>query len=141
MAPNQIQQIPWEAIRAFLVNGKGQALGSFQPPDTELAEVLAVLEAGLDAKHIAAGSEVINGTITDGAVTLAKMANMATASVIYRKTAGAGVPQVQTLATLKADLLPPGAHIADAAVTVEDVIAKFNTLLARLEALGLLASS
>ena len=30
--------------------------------------------------------------------------DMATASLIYRKTAGAGVPEVNTLATLKADL-------------------------------------
>ena len=43
-------------------------------------------------------------TIANGAVTLAKMANMATSSLIYRKTAGAGVPEVNTLATLKTDL-------------------------------------
>lgn len=39
-----------------------------------------------------------------GTVTLAQMANMAAASLIYRKTAAVGVPEVQTLATLKADL-------------------------------------
>lgn len=44
------------------------------------------------------------GTIQAGAVTLAKMANMATGSLIYRKTAGTGAPEVQTLATLKTDL-------------------------------------
>ena len=43
-------------------------------------------------------------TITDAAVTLAKMANMATASVIYRKTAGTGVPEVNTISTLKTDM-------------------------------------
>ena len=32
------------------------------------------------------------------------MANMATSSLIYRKTAGAGVPEVNTLAQLKTDL-------------------------------------
>jgi hypothetical protein len=32
------------------------------------------------------------------------MANMATASVFYRKTAGSGAPEVNTLATLKTDL-------------------------------------
>ncbi len=32
------------------------------------------------------------------------MANMATASLIYRKTASSGAPEVQTLATLKTDL-------------------------------------
>lgn len=47
-----------------------------------------------------------NGALTIGnnVVTLAKMANMATASLIYRKTAGTGAPEVQTLATLKTDL-------------------------------------
>lgn len=43
-------------------------------------------------------------TIDNGAVTLAKQADMATGSVVYRKTAGTGAPEVQTLATLKTDL-------------------------------------
>jgi hypothetical protein len=42
--------------------------------------------------------------VADKAVTLAKMADVPTASVFYRKTAATGVPEVQTLATLKADL-------------------------------------
>ena len=52
-------------------------------------------------------------SIDAGAVTLAKMANMATASLIYRKTAGAGAPEVQTLATLKADLGLSGTNSGD----------------------------
>jgi hypothetical protein len=52
-------------------------------------------------------------TITDGAVTLAKMANMATGSLIYRKTAGTGAPEVQTLATLKTDLGLTGTNSGD----------------------------
>jgi hypothetical protein len=43
-------------------------------------------------------------TIANSAVTLAKMADMATASLIYRKTAGTGAPEVNTLATVKTDL-------------------------------------
>jgi hypothetical protein len=43
-------------------------------------------------------------SIADGSITLAKQANMATASLVYRKTAGSGVPEVNTLATLKTDL-------------------------------------
>lgn len=43
-------------------------------------------------------------TIADKAVTLTKMADMATASIVYRKTAGVGVPEVQSLATLRTDL-------------------------------------
>jgi len=52
-------------------------------------------------------------TIDNGAVTLAKQADMATASVVYRKTAGAGVPEVQTLATLKTDLGLTGTNSGD----------------------------
>jgi hypothetical protein len=43
-------------------------------------------------------------TIDPGVVSLAKMANVAAGTVFYRKTAGAGAPEVQTLATLKTDL-------------------------------------
>lgn len=43
-------------------------------------------------------------TITNKAVTLSKMNDVATGTVFYRKTAGAGPPEVQTLATLKTDL-------------------------------------
>jgi hypothetical protein len=52
-------------------------------------------------------------TIAAGAVTLAKQANMATASLVYRKTAGAGAPEVQTLATLKTDLGLTGTNSGD----------------------------
>lgn len=70
------------------------------------------------AKWIALSSDV---TVADGgamtiaaaAVTLAKMANMATASLIYRKTAAAGAPEVQTLATLKTDLSLTGTNSGD----------------------------
>lgn len=57
-------------------------------------------------------------TIDAGVVTLAKMANMATASLIYRKTAGAGVPEVNTLATLKTDLGLTGTNSGDQTITL-----------------------
>lgn len=59
------------------------------------------------------GNVTAAGTIQAGAVTLAKMANMATASLIYRKTAGTGAPEVQTLATLKTDLGLTGTNSGD----------------------------
>jgi len=58
------------------------------------------------------------GTIANGAVTLAKQANMATASVVYRKTAGSGAPEVQTLATLKTDLGLTGTNSGDQTITL-----------------------
>jgi len=52
-------------------------------------------------------------TIDNGVVSLAKMANMATSSLIYRKTAGSGAPEVNTLATLKTDLGLTGTNSGD----------------------------
>jgi hypothetical protein len=53
-----------------------------------------------------------------GKVTLAMQANMATASVVYRKTAGSGAPEVQTLATLKTDLDLTGTNSGDQTITL-----------------------
>jgi hypothetical protein len=41
------------------------------------------------------GTGSFAATIANAAVSLAKMANMATASVFYRKTAGSGAPEVR----------------------------------------------
>jgi hypothetical protein len=57
-------------------------------------------------------------TIAAGVVTLAMQANMATASVVYRKTAGSGAPEVQTLATLKTDLGLTGTNSGDQTITL-----------------------
>lgn len=51
--------------------------------------------------------------IQAGVVTLAMQANMATGSLVYRKTALAGAPEVQTLATLKTDLGLTGTNSGD----------------------------
>lgn len=52
-------------------------------------------------------------TIANSAVTLAKQADVATSTVFYRKTAGTGAPEVQTLATLKTDLGLTGTNTGD----------------------------
>lgn len=57
-------------------------------------------------------------TIAAGAVTLAKMANVATGTLFYRKTASTGVPEVQTLATLKTDLGLTGTNSGDQTITL-----------------------
>lgn len=57
-------------------------------------------------------------TIAASAVTLAKMANVATSTVFYRKTAGAGAPEVNTLATLKTDLGLTGSNSGDQTITL-----------------------
>jgi len=52
-------------------------------------------------------------TIDAATITLAKMANVATSTVFYRKTSATGVPEVQTLATLKTDLGLTGTNSGD----------------------------
>jgi hypothetical protein len=59
------------------------------------------------------GAGSLAATIAAGAVSLSKMANMATGSLFYRKTALAGAPEVQTLATLKTDLGLTGTNSGD----------------------------
>jgi len=56
--------------------------------------------------------------LLDGAVTLAKQADMATSSVVYRKTPGSGAPEVNTLATLKTDLGLTGTNSGDQTITL-----------------------
>lgn len=57
-------------------------------------------------------------TIANKAVTLAKMNDVATSTVFYRKTAGTGVPEVNTLATVKTDLGLTGTNSGDQTITL-----------------------
>lgn len=54
-------------------------------------------------------------TVDAGAISLGKMANVATGTVFYRKTGSTGAPEVQTLATLKTDLGLSGTNSGDQA--------------------------
>lgn len=66
-------------------------------------------------------------TIDNGVVSLAKMANMTTSSLIYRKTAGTGVPEINTLATLKTDLGLTGTNSGDQTITLTGVVTGSGT--------------
>lgn len=55
----------------------------------------------------------LKADVKDGSITLAKQADVATSTVFYRKTAGTGSPEVQTLATLKTDLGLSGTNTGD----------------------------
>lgn len=69
-----------------------------------------------DATGSGTGSFAV--TIPAGTITLAKMANVATGTVFYRKTAATGVPEVQALATLKTDLGLTGTNSGDQTITL-----------------------
>ena len=66
-------------------------------------------------------------TIANAAVTLAKMADVATATVFYRKTAATGVPEVQTLATLKTDLGLTGTNSGDQSIVLSGDVSGSGT--------------
>ncbi len=66
-------------------------------------------------------------TIANQAVTLTKMANVATGTVFYRKTANAGSPEVQTLATLKSDLGLTGTNSGDQTITLTGAVTGTGT--------------
>ena len=66
-------------------------------------------------------------TIDNGVVSLAKMANMATSSLIYRKTGGSGAPEVNTLATLKTDLGLTGTNSGDQTITLTGMVTGSGT--------------
>lgn len=70
----------------------------------------------------ASGPGSVAATIANSAVTLAKMADVATGTVFYRTTAGTGAPEVQTLATLKTDLLLTGTNSGDVTLSGENYI-------------------
>lgn len=97
----------------------------------------AVIPSGTGFTHITAGVQdaaaklVDTADVTDKAVTLAKLADVGTATVFYRKTAATGVPEVQSLATLKTDLGLTGTNSGDQAsiVGITGTIAQFNTAL------------
>ncbi len=68
-------------------------------------------------------------TIDNSVISLAKMADVATGTVFYRKTAGTGVPEVQTLATLKTDLGLTGTNSGDqtSIVGISGTMSQFDT--------------
>lgn len=92
-------------------------------------------DVALDLSEVATGGDLSwsgnTPTVANGAITLAKQADMATASVVYRKTAGTGAPEVQTLATLKTDLGLTGTNSGDqtSIVGITGTKSQFNTAL------------
>ena len=60
-------------------------------------------------------------SLADGSVTLVKMAAVASGTVFYRKSAGIGSPEVQTLATLRSDLNIPADPTAALANKVDKI--------------------
>ena len=85
-------------------------LGLHAKADTAAAADTVTTNANLTGDVTSVGNAT---TIAPKAVTLAKMNDMATSSLIYRKTAATGAPEVNSLATLKTDLGLTGTNSGD----------------------------
>lgn len=87
--------------------------------------------------YITIAGQVITRALIDltthvtGLLPFANIANVATSTVMYRKTAGAGSMEAQTLATLKTDLGLTGTNSGDqtSIVGITGTIAQFNTAI------------
>jgi hypothetical protein len=88
-------------------------LGSYYLDLTNATSILPAVSMPAMAGDVTSTVGTVATTIAAGAVTLAKMANVATGTVFYRKTAATGAPEVQTLATLKTDLGLTGINSGD----------------------------
>ena len=84
---------------------------------TGVVEVLTALPFAFTG-DVTRAADSNTTVIANSAVTLAKMADVATGTVFYRKTASTGVPEVQTLATLKTDLGLTGTNSGDQTITL-----------------------
>lgn len=108
------------AINALVPDQTGHA-GEYLTTDGTAVSWAATSGGGITALTgdvTATGPGSAAATIANDAVTLAKMANVATSTVFYRKTAGTGDPEVQTLATLKTDLGLTGTNTGDQTITL-----------------------
>lgn len=71
------------------------------------------IKKDIDGKLYVDESALSTFVLADKSVTLQKMADVASSTVFYRKTAGTGSPEVQTLAQLKSDLGLSGINSGD----------------------------
>jgi hypothetical protein len=130
------------SVGAFVVNG-----GALGTPSSGVATNLTGTASGLTAGNVVTNANLTGDvtsvgnatTIANSVVSLAKMANVATSTVFYRKTGGSGVPEVQTLATLKTDLGLTGTNSGDQTITLTGDVTgsgtgSFSTTLATVNA-------
>lgn len=116
-AANAAAQTALLDVFTSLLDGLAPASGggttNFLRADGTWAAVAGAGVSDGDKGDITVSSSGATWTIDNGVVSLAKLADMATDSVYYRKTAGTGAPEVQSLATLKTDLGLTGTNSGD----------------------------
>ncbi len=115
------------AITASDVSGLAAIATSGSASDLAAGTVAAARLPAFSGGDVTSSAGSANLSIGAGKVTLAMQANMATASVVYRKTAGAGAPEVQSLATLKTDLGLIGTNSGDQTITLSGDVSGSGT--------------
>lgn len=103
-------------LKTFVLSGLAAVASSGSAADLTTGTLAAARLPALSGDVTSSGGSAAT-TIANGAVSLTKMANVATGTVFYRKTAGSGSPEVQTLATLKTDLALTAADISRSVTT------------------------
>jgi hypothetical protein len=89
-----------------------------QPSFTNIASTLLTTQMVALTGDVTNAVGTVNTTIAAGIVTLAKMANMATASFLGRNTAATGIPEVLSIATAKTMLGLTGTNSGDQTITL-----------------------
>lgn len=117
-ATGAIEEMTAAQVKSFLAIAAADVSGlSALATSTDAANLSGTVAAArmpaFTGGDVTSSAGSVNLSIGAGTVTLAKMANVATATVFYRKTAGSGAPEVQTLATLKTDLGLTGTNSGD----------------------------
>ena len=105
--PSSTSQIAPSANRNYVTDVQATVIGNTSGTNTGDQTI------SLTTDVTGSGTTSFAATIAANAVTLAKMADVATGTVFYRKTAATGDPEVQTLATLKTDLGLTGTNSGD----------------------------
>lgn len=93
----------------------------------EGAGTITISVADGDKGDISVSGSGATWTIDNSAVTLAKQADVASSTVFYRKSAGTGAPEVQTLSTLKTDLGLTGTNSGDQTITLTNDVTGSGT--------------
>ncbi|HSX00804.1 MAG TPA: hypothetical protein VLF67_01060, partial [Candidatus Saccharimonas sp.] len=114
------------ALASVATSGSASDLGSGTLAAARLPQYTGgdVTTAGAGSVNLVIGAlKVTTAMVQNSAITLAKMADMATASFLGRNTAGAGAPEVLSKATTKAMLDLTGVNSGDQTITLTgDVI-------------------
>lgn len=111
-APTNIYVI-WYDTTENLLKSYNISTGQWEPMIEMVLIDNSTIKKDVDGKLYVDASVLPGYVLANGSVTLLKMANVASGTIFYRKTAGSGPPEVQTLAQLKTDLGLQGENTGD----------------------------